>query len=131
MIVLDTHAWLWWVSQSRELPQRVRRLIDRNAAEHSVHVSSISVWEIAMLAKRGRLRLAMRVEDWLAKCEALTVLRFVPVDNSIFLRSVVLPEPLHRDPADRIIIATALQLGARLVTRDEKLRAYKHVATAW
>lgn len=131
MIVLDTHVWVWWVSQSRELPQRARRLIEREAAENHVHVSSVSAWEIAMLAKKGRLQLTMSAADWIAKCEALPVLRFIPVDNRIFVRSVSLPEPLHNDPADRIIISTALQLGARLVTRDEKLRTYRHVETVW
>lgn len=131
MIVLDTHVWVWWVSHSRELPQRVRRLIDRNAGEHPIHVSSVSAWEIAMLAKKGRLQLTMSADDWIAKCEALPVLRFIPVDNRIFVRSVSLPEPLHNDPADRIIVSTALHLGARLVTRDEKLRGYGHVETVW
>ena len=72
--------------------------------------------------------------DWVgsaAACEALPSVRYVPVDNRIALRSVLLPDPLHDDPADRIIIATALQLGATLITRDDKLRAYPHVETLW
>jgi PIN domain nuclease of toxin-antitoxin system len=109
----------------------VRRLIERNAAEHPVFVSSVSAWEVAMLAKKGRLRLTMSAEDWITKCEALPNLRFVAVDHRIFVRSVSLPEPLHRDPADRIIVATTLHLGAKLVTRDDMLRSYRHVETAW
>ncbi len=131
MIVLDTHVLVWWASRSTELPRRIGALIDRNAAEHPVHASSISAWEIAMLARKGRLRLTMPAEDWIATCEALPELLFVPADNRILLRSVGLPEPLHGDPADRIIISTALQLGAKLVTRDDKLRAYRHVETVW
>lgn len=131
MIVLDTHVWVWWVSHSRELPRPLRRLIDREAAAHPVNVSCVSAWEIAMLAKKGRLQLTMPADDWIAKCEALPGLRFVPADNRIFVRSVSLPEPLHNDPADRIIVSTALQLGAKLITRDDKLRAYPHVETIW
>jgi PIN domain nuclease of toxin-antitoxin system len=55
----------------------------------------------------------------------------VPVSNSIALKSVQLPGALHNDPADRIIIATAVSLGAVLVTKDEKIRNYPHVKTAW
>jgi PIN domain nuclease of toxin-antitoxin system len=91
----------------------------------------MSAWEVAMLTKKGRLRLTMSAEDWIAKCEALPGLRFVPVDNRIFVRAVLLPGTLHDDPADRIIVATTLHLGARLVTRDDKLRAYDHVETLW
>lgn len=131
MIVLDTHVWVWWVSESRELPPRVRRVIDREAEEHPIHVSSISAWEVAMLVKKGRLALTLSAEDWIAACEALPVLRFVPVDNRILVRSVFLPEPFHNDPADRIIVATSVLLGARLVTRDDKLRAYRPVQTIW
>lgn len=131
MIVLDTHAWIWWVGQSPELPTKVRRLLDRSKKRDRIHVSSISTWEVAMLVARERLVLRTPVEDWLAQSEALPFLHFVPVDNRIALRSVRLPEPFHKDPADRIIVATALQLGARLVTRDEKLRRYAPVETVW
>lgn len=73
----------------------------------------------------------MAASDWIARCEALPFFNFVPVDNAIGVRSVGLPEPLHRDPADRIIIATALSLGMPLVTQDAKIRGYSHVKTIW
>jgi PIN domain nuclease of toxin-antitoxin system len=110
---------------------KVQELIEHHIGTQGVHVSSISAWEVALLVRRGRLELSMDVADWVAKSEALPFLRFVPVDNGIALRSVLLPAPLHNDPADRIIIATTLQLGATLITKDEKLRAYPHVRTAW
>lgn len=131
MIVLDTHVWIWWVSGSADLPRRLARLIERRIETEPVWVSSISVWEVALLVKRGRLQLTMATADWIERSEALPSLRFAPVDNRIALRSMLLPEPLHGDPADRIIIATALQLGATLITRDDKLRAYPHVKTEW
>jgi len=84
-----------------------------------------------MLVSKGRLQLTMDTADWIAKCEALPALHFVPIDNRILLRAASLPEPFHRDPADRIIVSTALQLGARLITKDDKLRAYQHIETVW
>lgn len=130
MIVLDTHAWVWWVAGDRRLSQSARDEIDRAMGESGLRVSSISPWEVATLVRRGRLELTMEVGDWIARSEALPFLRFVPVDNRIALRAVGL-QGLHDDPADRIIVATALSLGARLVTRDRRLRAYRGVETLW
>jgi PIN domain nuclease of toxin-antitoxin system len=131
VILLDTHAWVWWVTESAEIPRRVRRFIDETVEEEAAYVSSISVWEVALLVQRERLRLTVGVSEWISKNENLPFLRFAPVDNRIALRSVTLPPPLHSDPADRIIVATAIQLGAVLITRDDKLSAYPHVETRW
>lgn len=131
MIVLDTHAWIWWVSSPVYLSETAKRIIDEAVTEKNIFISSISAWEVAILASRGRLQLTMSVADWVAASEALPFFDFVPVSNSIALKSVQLPGVLHNDPADRIIIATALSLGAVLVTKDEKIRNYPHVKTAW
>ncbi|MBI3328188.1 MAG: type II toxin-antitoxin system VapC family toxin [Nitrospinae bacterium] len=131
MIVLDTHAWIWWVSGLERLPSRTRRLIGEAVEQQAIYLSSISVWEVALLVARGRLQLTMTVDDWVAKSEALPFVHFVSVDNAIALKSVQLPGPLHSDPADRIIIATALTLGFPLVTRDEKISRYPHIRTIW
>lgn len=77
------------------------------------------------------MKLTMSPADWVAASEALPFFDFVPVSNSIALKSVQLPGILHNDPADRIIIATAVSLGAVLVTKDEKIRNYPHVKTVW
>jgi len=77
------------------------------------------------------LKLTMSAGDWVAASEALPFLNFVPVSNNIALKSVGLPGALHNDPADRIIIATAVSMGAILVTKDEKIRNYPHVKTVW
>ena len=73
----------------------------------------------------------MDVSTWIAKSEMLPFIIFLPVNNSIAVKSVNLPSPLHPDPADRIIIATALSEGVALVTKDEKLLNYPHVETIW
>lgn len=131
MIVLDTHAWVWWLSQAPELSSPARQAIDAEAAEGDIRVSSISAWEVAMLVAADRLELRMDVEDWLAEAESLPFLRFVPVDNRIAVQSTRLPGTFHADPADRMIVATARGLGAPLVTKDKKLRRYRHVTTIW
>ncbi len=131
MILLDTHVWVWWVSGSAPLSRRAKDIIEAGIEEHTIHVSSISAWEVALLVRRGRLKLTMDVMDWIAKSEALPFLRFVPVDNRIALRSTMLPGSLHNDPADRIILATALCVGAKLVTKDTRLGSYPHVQTVW
>ncbi|HEY3128405.1 MAG TPA: type II toxin-antitoxin system VapC family toxin [Acidobacteriota bacterium] len=131
MIVLDTHVWVWWINGSPEVSVRAKRTIDKARGERTIYLSSISIWEVALLVERNRLRLNMDVRDWIEKVETLPFLNFIPVDNKIALKSVYLPGPLHGDPADRIIIATALMHDAVLVTRDEKIISYPHVRTLW
>jgi PIN domain nuclease of toxin-antitoxin system len=80
---------------------------------------------------RRRLEVSIDADTWINSVEALPFLAFVPVDNRIALRSVRLDGLSQRDPADRIIVATALGLGATLVTSDSKLRAYKPLTTLW
>lgn len=131
MIVLDTHALLWWVNDPSTLSKAAKKAIDASAKSASVYISCISSWEIALLAERDRLRLALDVRDWLSRCEALPFVTFVPVSTAIAVESVRLPDFPHADPADRIIAATALSLGAALVTKDDKLHKYPHVRTVW
>ena len=132
MIVLDTHAWVWWVADPDRLPERARVAIQESiAAGVPAHVSTISTWEVAMLVARGRLELTMDPVEWIARAEAAPEIAFVPVDNRIALGAVRLEGFAHRDPADRLIVATALDLGATLVTADQRLRSYEAVTTLW
>ena len=132
MIALDTHALVWWVSTPSRLPAKARHLIERTLESgDAVVVSSISVWEVAMLVTRNRLELTLDLQTWLSHLEALPVLRFVPVDNQVAARAVLLDQFPARDPADRMIVATAMMLGATLITADRRLRAYRPVKTAW
>lgn len=131
MIVLDTHAWVWWVNGTPSLSPRARRSIGVASRAAAVYVSSISVWEVAQLVSNGRLELEINVESWVARSEAMPFLHFVPVDNSIFMKSVHLPGEFHKDPADRIIVATSTALGFPLVTRDRRILRYPHVQTLW
>ena len=129
-VLLDTHAWVWWVDGSGDLPATTRRQVQAAFAAGQFWVSAISAWEVALPVQRGRLVLRMPVREWVARSEALVGLRFLPVDQTIAVRSVELPG-LHTDPADRWIVANAEYLGAVLVTKDERLRAYAGVVTVW
>jgi len=131
IVLLDTHVWVWWVSSPEKLTEKARDAATRAAERGTVYISCISAWEIAMLHTRGRLKLTMEVEEWVAVSENLPFVHFVPVSTHIAVKSVTLPGVLHNDPADRIIIATALSLGATLVTADEKIRKYPDVRALW
>jgi PIN domain nuclease of toxin-antitoxin system len=131
MIILDTHTWVWFVSNSELFSRVAKRAVNAAVKRNEVFISSISAWEVALLVAKNRLQLTMDVNDWIAKSERLPFITFIPVDNSIAVRSVNLPRPFHSDPADRIIIATSIALGAPLVTKDDKLLNYPHVKTIW
>jgi PIN domain nuclease of toxin-antitoxin system len=131
VIILDTHAWIWFVGLPDQLSVPAQEAIENAIKDNSVLISAISVWEVAMLVRKQRLKLSLDVAEWVARTEALPFFRFVPVDNAIALDSVNLPEPFHQDPADRIITATALARRALLVTKDVKLQSYPHVETIW
>jgi PIN domain nuclease of toxin-antitoxin system len=84
-----------------------------------------------MLVDRGRLELTMPATAWIAQAKSLPFVEFVPVDSEIASSAVSLAGFPHRDPADRMIVATALRLGATLVTADRRLRDYAPVKTLW
>ena len=131
MILLDTHVWIWWISNMEKLSAKALTAINSARADNAIIISSISTWEIALLVEKGRLELSIDVRDWVRKTEGLPFVHFAAVDNTIALRSVSLPGEFHADPADRIITATALTMGIPLVTRDEKILAYPYVNTIW
>lgn len=128
MIVLDTHAWLWWVAAPERLSKRARAAID-DATE--IGVSAISAWEVAMLEQRGRVRLDRPAPLWV-RAALTTDPRVVElaVDATVAVVAATL-EGMHGDPADRFIYATARSRGARLVTRDAELRAHDRARAVW
>ena len=131
MIVLDTPTLVWWVSGDPMLSRKAKAAIERELAGGEIVISAISAWEIAMLVEREKLVLSMEASSWLATIATIEAVRFMPVDIEIATRSVDLPGEFHKDPADRMIVATARKLAAPLVTKDEKIRAYAHVKTIW
>lgn len=131
MILLDTHALLWWTDTAKGLTSRARRVIEKEQANGELAISAISVWEVCMLVSSGRLTLRVDIDTWLGDMMAIPFLQVVPIDADIAKTSVFLPNWPYKDPADRFIVATALRLGVPLVTGDSKIRAYKHLRTVW
>ncbi|OWT65623.1 type II toxin-antitoxin system VapC family toxin [Candidimonas nitroreducens] len=131
MVVLDTHALVWWVSGDAQLSGAARDAIETERQGGEVLVSAISAWEVAMLVRAGRLALTMDAAQWLDIVAQISGLRFVPVDILLAVQSVDLPGDFHKDPADRLIVATARHYCAPLVTADSKIRSYQHVQTVW
>ena len=132
MIVVDTHALIWWLDGNRtQLSPGALAAIQGGLETGGVAASSISAWEIAMLVLKGRLELSLDVQDWLDAAGDVEGFRFIPVDNPVAVKSIALPGEFHADPADRIIVALARELSAPLVTADDKIRRYPHVRTIW
>ena len=131
MILLDTHALIWWFEGSPKLSLAAKAAIENAQRLSRVTISSLSCWEIALLNAHGRIHLSTELHNWIKAIQKLRRVRFIPVDNHIAVASVELPGQFHKDPAHRIIVATALTMNIPLVTIDQKIRAYPHVRTIW
>jgi PIN domain nuclease of toxin-antitoxin system len=132
LIVLDTHALIWWVNGDLETHSpAAAAALAAEGPDGDILISAITAWEVAMLSARGRLSLAMEVSVWLAIVAEIESVRFVSIDWDLGVKAVELPGEFHKDPADRLIVATARSFDAAIVTADEKIRAYPHVRSVW
>lgn len=127
MIVLDTHAWLWWRNESVHLSARAKRAI---AKADRIGVCAISCWEFAMLVAKGRISVDRPPLDWLRQALAVPSVELLPLTPAVAVKSMQL-EGFHGDPADRLIVATALLEGVSLVTVDDRIRGYPGVVATW
>lgn len=127
--MLDTHTLLWWALDPDKLSTTATAILSQ-LSESPGAVSAISYWELALEVKRGQLELPCSVEELARRVEETGCVEAVPVDTAIWLKSAAL-DWAHRDPADRVIVATALSRSARLVTKDELIRGYPGVETVW
>jgi len=120
-LLLDTHAWVWWVTRPERLSRRQRTAIGRarRSAREPILVSIISCWEVAVLAQRGRLRFAIPADAWLEQAMSLPGLEVVPL--SLATISIAVRLDGLRDPADQLVVAAALERGASLVTSDAQI----------
>ncbi len=131
MIVLDTHVLLWWLTKFVTLPKEVLKKIESHKKRKEILISAITFWEVAMLIKKDRLQLNFDLRSWTDQILTLPFLQIVNPDPWILLESVNHPEPIHSDPADRILVATARHRGALLITKDDKILDYQHVKSFW
>ncbi len=125
LLLLDTHIWLWLVSGvSKALSPRLRTLIEEASANQSIRVSSISIWEIGMLAAKKKISFGTDIREWVLKALSAPGLKIEAVGPDVALESTLLPEGFHGDPADRILLATAVHIGATLITHDKEILTY-------
>jgi PIN domain nuclease of toxin-antitoxin system len=130
-LLLDTHVWLWLMSGEGGMKPSAVRAMEEGAFRGRLRVSAISVWEVAMLEVKGRIRLSKDCLAWVNEALGAPGIALAPLTPEIAVESSRLPGTFHGDPADRILIATARREGATLLTRDERILAYaraKHLA---
>jgi PIN domain nuclease of toxin-antitoxin system len=129
VIVLDTHAWLWWMSSPERLSDDAAASIAGAAA---IGVSTLSAWEVAMLASRGRISLDRDVSLWVKRALAEERVESLAPGLEIALDAGLLDaRGFPGDPADRFIYATARAVDAPLITRDARIRAFAPSTTLW
>lgn len=128
MIILDTHAWVWWVHDEARLSPNQQDAIASNETD-VIGVSATPCWEIAKLAQKGRLELPLELTDWMKTALAYPGVRLIDLSPEIAIASTRLPDGFRSDPADQIIVATARAYDCSLVTSDHKIADYPHVDT--
>lgn len=121
MIVLDTHIWIWLVN--RNLDNFPGAWVDQLASAQRIGVSPVSCYEIALAQEKGRLKLPFTVQEWFQGALAPLGSEIFPLTPSIAARAVQL-SPIHKDPFDRMIIATALEYQAKLASVDGVFSQY-------
>jgi PIN domain nuclease of toxin-antitoxin system len=129
--LLDTHAWVWWVTEDRRLSRRAAAATAKASADQDLWLSLISVWEVAKKVEKQQLVLDRPVEQWLDDACAAPGLGLWELTRPILVDSCRLPQPFHGDPADQLLVASARRHGAVLVTKDQQIRRYRHVPSVW
>lgn len=119
--LLDTHVLLWWLDDPGRLSVAQREVVESADEESPLLVSDISLWEVATLCSLGRIHLATPLREWLDKAVAPPLVRRQGISPAVAAELAALPDSFHRDPADRILVATARVLGVTLLTRDRRI----------
>ncbi len=119
--LLDTHVLIWWLNDLTRLSPQQKEVVEAATPDAPLHVSDISLWEVAMLQSLGRIRLALPLREWLDRAVAPPLVRRHGISPAIAAEVAALPDSFHRDPADRILVATARVLGATLLTSDRRI----------
>jgi PIN domain nuclease of toxin-antitoxin system len=123
-LLLDTHVWIWFMLANAELAANRRDLINRAAATGRLGIAAISLWETALLASRGRVVLGQPLGQWITAAVSAPGLSIEPLLPQVAVEASALPDAFHRDPADRLIVATARVANATLMTRDRRILDY-------
>ena len=129
--LLDTHTWIWWNMNPANLSDKVQQLITDNEKYSELLLSAISPWEFCKLLEKKKLGISCPPDEWLKEALDMPKFRLVELTPLIAYRSTSLPQPFHNDPGDQIIVATAREENAILLTKDAKIQQYDHVKTLW
>ncbi|MEA2559805.1 MAG: hypothetical protein QOH06_1309 [Acidobacteriota bacterium] len=119
--LLDTHILLWWLKEDRHLSPGQRQILQEADEKNPLLVADITLWEIATLSSLGRINLHLPLRDWLEQAVAPPLVQLLPITPAVAAAVAALPDSFHRDPADRILVATAQVLGATLLTHDSRI----------
>ena len=123
--LLDTHLWLWLQKNDRDFIDEILIAeVEDWQRKNQAYVSAASIWEIAILVSLGRMRLPSPVEEWVRIGTTGDGFRLLELTPDVLIESTRLPGELHRDPADRMLLATARLEDLTLVTRDKALIRY-------
>lgn len=120
-VLLDTHVLLFWLGRDARLSKGQARAIRAATPDSPLLVSDISLWEIATLVNLGRIRLRRPLRDWLEAAVAPPLVRRMSISPAVAAEVAALPASFHRDPADRLIVATARAAGAVVATMDIRI----------
>ena len=129
--LLDTHIWIWWHTNIQKLSSEIKYIIADPDNYEEILLSAISIWEFCKLLEKGKLGISKDPLDWINMALDITGLRLVPLSPVIAYKSTTLPQPFHIDPADQIIVATAREENATILTKDQKILDYKQVRSLW
>ena len=128
--LLDTHAWIWWVDQDARLGAKTIAVLDSLSRDQRPFLCDISLWEVAMLVERGRIELDLPLGEWLDAAAHPRSVQIVSITQRIAVAVAGLPDSFHRDPADRLIVATSRALGIPVLSHDRLINRSRLV-TRW
>lgn len=128
MILIDTHIWLWWAFNPKRLSKPQQDAIHAHQ-ETTIGVCSISCWEVAQLDQLGRIDLGVPVKKWIDDALRFPGVRWLAMTPPVVCQAFDLPKGFHKDPADRLIAATALVHGVPLVTSDQQIIQHRAITT--
>jgi PIN domain nuclease of toxin-antitoxin system len=130
MMLLDTHVWWWALNEPNKLSSKALKVIKKNPPSQRA-IASISMWEFAMMVSTGRVEIRIPLDQWLDQAVNKSGLEVFDLSPKVAAESCNLPGDFHKDPADRIIVATARINGISLITKDKKIIDYPYVETIW
>jgi len=128
LIILDTHAWMWWLLTPNKLSKNAARAIE---SAESLGVPAICCLEVAAMVQNREIEVAGPVAAWMQQALAAPRFELVPISPAIAVTAAGLRGSGVTDPADRLIAATTIELQATLVTKDQKLLDFEAVRTVW